>query len=72
MSLLTQAYILDKFGPRLSTDQICEVMQITKPAFYNQISAGTCAMKTYLEGGKRWADYRNAAEFFDVARQQAA
>ena len=72
MSLVTQAFIFDKYGPRLSTDQICELLGITKPAFYNQISAGTCRLKTYMDGGKRWADYRDAAEYFDEARKQAA
>lgn len=72
MSLLTQAYILERYGPRLGADQIAELMGITKPALFNQISSGQCQMKTYLEGGKRWADYRDAAAFFDEVRRLAA
>lgn len=72
MSLVTQAFIFERYGPRLSTEQICELLGITKPALYNQISSDTCRLKTYLDGGKRWADYRDAAEFFDEARKQAA
>ncbi len=72
MSLVTQAFIFERYGPRLNADQIAEVMGITKPALFNQISAGTCGMKTYLEGGKRWADYRDAAAYFDELRKVAA
>lgn len=72
MSLLTQAYILEHYGLRLNTEQIAEVLGITKPALYNMISAGTCPIKTYLDGGKRWADYRDVAAHFDAVRLQAA
>lgn len=56
MSLLTQAFILEKYGVRLGADQIAELMGITKAALFNQISSGQCQMKTYLDGGKRRAD----------------
>ncbi len=72
MSLLTQAYFLERYGPRLSAEQLADVLGVTKPTLYNQISAGTCPVKTYLEGGKRFADYRDVAEHFDRARLQAA
>jgi hypothetical protein len=72
MSLVTQAFIFERYGPRLSTEQICELLGITKPALYNQISAGTCRLKTYIDNGKRWADYRDAAAYFDETRKQAA
>ena len=72
MSLLTQAFIIEKYGLRLNAGQLAEGLGITKPALYNQISAGTCPVKTYVESGKRWADYRDVAEYFDSVRQQAA
>lgn len=72
MSLLTQAFILEKYGVRLGADQIAELMGITKAALFNQISSGQCQMKTYLDGGKRWADYRDAAAYFDQVRSLAA
>lgn len=71
MSLLTQAYVLDTYGPRLNSEQLAKVLGITKAALFNQISAGTCGVKTYLDGGKRWADYRDVAAFFDEVRQSA-
>lgn len=72
MSLLTQAFIVERYGIRLNTDQLAQVLGITKGALYNQISAGTCAVKTYLDGGKRWADYRDVAAHLDACREQAA
>lgn len=72
MSLLTQAYILEKYGPRLSAEQIAEVLQITVVALHNQRHKGTCGVKTYMEGGRVWADYRDVADFFDSVRALAA
>jgi hypothetical protein len=65
MSLVTQAFVVEKYGIRLNTEQLAEVLGITKPALYNQISAGTCAVPTYVDGGKRWADYRAVAQHLD-------
>lgn len=69
MSILAQALIFERYGARLNIDQIAEVMGITKPALYNQISSKTCRMKTYVEHGKRWADFRDVAQFLDEARE---
>lgn len=72
MSLMTQAFIVEKYGLRLNAEQLAEVLGITKAALYNQLSSQTCPVKTYLEAGKRWADYRDVAEHLDHARQVAA
>lgn len=72
MSLLTQAMMFERYGPRLSAEKLAEALGITKAALYNQVSAGTCPVKTYLDGGKRWADYRDVAEHFDRCRALAA
>jgi len=72
MSLVTQAFIVEHYGIRLNTEQLAKVLGISKAALYNQISAGTCPVKTYLDGGKRWADYRHVAEHLDAALQKAA
>jgi hypothetical protein len=68
MSLLTQAYIVERYGLRLNVEQLAEVLGVTKGALYNQFSAGTCSVKTYLDNGKRWADYRDVAEYLDECR----
>lgn len=72
MSLMTQAFIVERYGIRLNADQLSDALGITKAALYNQISAGSCPVKTYLDAGKRWADYRDVAEYFDRVRQTAA
>lgn len=72
MSLLTQAYLLENFGPRLNTEQIAKVLGITTRALYNQVSEGRLMVKTYVDAGKRWADFRDVAEYLDSMRQQAA
>ena len=72
MSILTQAMIFEKYGLRLSMDQLSEVLSIKKTTLYNQVSAGTCPVKTYTDGGKRWADFRDVAEHFDSMRATAA
>ena len=71
-SLLMQAMLFDRYGARLSTEKLAEALGITKSTLYNQISAGTCPVKTYLDGGKRWADVRDVAEHFDLCRALAA
>ena len=72
MSLMLQAMLFERYGSRLNTDQLADALGITKPALYNQISSGTCPVKTYLDAGKRWADCRDVASYFDQARQMAA
>ena len=72
MSLITQAFVVERYGLRLTAEQLAEVLGITKPSLYNQMSAGTCPVKTYLDGGKRYADYRDVAEHLDACRLTAA
>lgn len=65
MSMITQAFIVEKYGLRLNLEQLAVVLGVSKGALYNQISAGTCPVKTYLDGNKRWADYREVARHID-------
>lgn len=71
MSLLTQAIVVDRYGLRLGVDKLAEVMGITKGSVYNQLSAGTFPIRTYLDQGKRYADYRDVADYLDQCRQRA-
>ena len=71
-SLVTQAFIFEHYGPRLGTEQICQLLSITKPAMYNQISNGSFRLRTDMDAGKRWADYRDAAAYVDEMRASAA
>lgn len=71
MSLLSQALIFEKYGPRLDIEKLADVTGLKKPTIYNQMSAGTFPIKTYLDGGKRWADFRDVAEHLDACRDRA-
>lgn len=70
-SLVTQMIINEKYGLRLNTAQIAEVLGITKAAVLNKVSDGTMPIKTYMDAGKRWADYRDVAEHIDGCRARA-
>lgn len=70
-NLVTQMMIADKYGPRLNIEQLAEVLDMRKGTIYNQLSAGTFAIKTYVDGGKRWADHRDVADHFESMRAMA-
>ncbi|RLK45977.1 hypothetical protein [Cupriavidus plantarum] len=65
MSLLTQAYVLETYGPRLSIAQLSALLDITEGTIRNQVSAGAFPIKTYVEGGRRFASYQAVAEYLD-------
>ena len=71
MSLITQALVAERYGLRLSVEQLAEVLGLATSTIRNQISAGTFPVKTYTDGGKRWADFRDVAEHFDQCRESA-
>lgn len=71
-SILTQVMIAERYGLRLNMEQLAELLGVAKKTLYNQISAGTCPVPTYVDQGKRWADYRDAAAHFDKLREIAA
>lgn len=71
MSILTQVMIAERYGLRLSMEQLAELLGVAKGTLYNQVSAGSCPIRTYVDQGKRWADYRDAAAHFDKLREAA-
>jgi len=72
MSILTQVMVAERYGLRLDVAQLAALLGITPKTVYNQVSAGTFPIKTYVDGGQRWADYRDAAAHFDALREKAA
>lgn len=72
MRLLTQAYILDRYGPRMDMEQLSELLDIKITTLHNKRSAGTLGIKTYLDGGKRYADYQEVAQYLDDIKLTAA
>lgn len=71
MSLLTQAYLLEQYGPRLSVDQLAKVLDRKSTTIYNQVSAGSFEIPTHLDSNRRFADYRDVATYLDECRARA-
>ena len=71
MSLMTQAIVADKYGLRLTMAQLADAIGLAKQTIYNQIAKGEFKVKTYVDGGQRWRDYRDVAAFLDGCRDRA-
>lgn len=72
MSLMTQGYLLDKYGPRLGVDDLGAVLGLNKSTINNQISQQSFPIPTYREAGKRWADYRDVDAYLERCREMAS
>lgn len=71
MSLLAQMVLIEKHGLRVDLDQLATVLDTTPPNLRRKISDGSFEIPTYLDGGKRWADTRDVADYLDRRRQEA-
>lgn len=71
MSLLTQMVLIEKYGLRVDLDRVAEILETTPPNIRRKISENTFQIPTYIDGGKRWADIRDVAEYLDQRRQEA-
>ena len=72
MSLSTQFWLLETYGPRLTMDELAKVLKRERQTIYNQISANTFEIATYKLRGERFADYRDVAKHFDDSRAEQA
>lgn len=71
MSLFTQALVAERYGLRVGIEDLAKLLGITKGTAYNQLSAGSFPIRTYVDGGKRYADYRDIAEHLDKCHEAA-
>ncbi|QPS78582.1 hypothetical protein EZI45_19195 [Delftia tsuruhatensis] len=71
-SLVTQMIVAEKYGVRLDSKQLAELLSMTPGSVLNSISGGDFPIPTYKEGGRRFADYRDVAEYIDNCRPRAA
>ena len=69
--LITRMFLLDKYGPRLDTKQIGEVLGLSAGAVRNRINAGTIELRTYVDG-QRYADYQDVADYLELCRSRAS
>lgn len=65
MTLMTRAAILDKYGLRLSVEQLADVLGLHTATVYNLVSKGEFPIRTYKEGTRRFASYEAVAEYLD-------
>ena len=71
-TLVTQLYLLEKYGPRLTTEQLAEVLTSDAGTILNQVSAGTFGVPTYVDGRRRFADVSDVAAYLAAKRASAA
>jgi|688.fasta_scaffold1121758_2 hypothetical protein len=71
MRLLQTAFLMERYGLRLTLDQVAEVLGMSVGAVRNQISKRTFPIPTYSDQGRRWADAQDVAEYVDQCRQRA-
>ena len=65
MSLMTRAAIIDRYGMRVSMEQLADILGWHPVTIYHQISRGEFPIRTYKEGSRRWASYEAVADYLD-------
>lgn len=71
MSILTQMVLIEKHGLRVDLEGLASILDTTPPNLRRMISAHTLQIPTYIDGGRRWADVRDVAEYLDQRRAEA-
>ena len=71
MSLIIQAGLFDRYGARLDAEALAAVLDKEPKTVRNLIAANRLGIPTYVDGGKRWADVRDVAAYFDQQREKA-
>lgn len=70
MSLLSHAYLLERYGLRLDIHQIAEVLHLSPSTVTNRLAQKKFDIPHYVDG-KVWFDYRDVAEHLDEQRKKA-
>jgi hypothetical protein len=71
MSLLTRAFILERYGVRLTMAQLASLLAMSEGTIRNQVSAETFPIPTYKEGAARYAPYDAVADYLDTMSEKA-
>jgi hypothetical protein len=71
MSMITEMWLLEKYGPRLGTEELAEVLLVTVKTLGNKLYRGEVPIPTYKDHGKVVADFRDVAEYIDKRRAEA-
>lgn len=70
MSLLHEAIVAEKYGLRLTVEQLGDAICLKPQTIYNKIAKGEFRVPTYVDGGKRYCDYRDLAAYLDSLRAE--
>lgn len=70
MTLLLQAYLLERYGPRLTVEEIAQALKMARATVYAKISDGTLGIHTYMDNGRRFADAADVAEYLHACRER--
>lgn len=68
----TTAILLNYGRPRIAMKELAEVLGYSLTYVNNVAASGGLPVKTYVEGGRRWADVRDVGEYLDRMREEAA
>lgn len=69
----TATILFMEFGrPRIGMKELASVLGLSITYLNNVAASGGLPVKTYLEGGRRWADVRDVGEYLDRKREEAA
>jgi predicted site-specific integrase-resolvase len=71
MSMLTTVYLIERYGLRLTMEQLAQVLGLAVATLHARIARGELAIPTYVDGKMRFADTRDVAEYLDIKRQEA-
>lgn len=71
MTLLTRAHLLDKYGVRLSMEQLGEVLGLHHATLYTQLNKGILKIRTYKEGHRRFASVDAVVEYLQAMDDEA-
>ena len=69
--VMLEMYLLYMYGPRLDMEQLAAVLRIARSTVANRICSNTFPIRTYLDVGGRYADYRDVAQHLDRCRREA-
>jgi hypothetical protein len=65
-------YLLRTYGPRLTTADLAAVLKLAQTTIWNTAASGHIKVPTYVDNGKRYADYRDVAAYLNQQRSSAS
>jgi predicted site-specific integrase-resolvase len=71
MSMFTTMLLFEKYGPRMSLEQLGEALGLASGTLHARLAQGKLDLPTYVDGKHRFADTRDVAEYLDRLRDQA-